>query len=268
MEDGTQVRILDFNLAKKPSEFIIMLIPGYLTVFQSWQRVMELLTKKYRVIYFESREKSSSIIPTRKMERQVTFHKMAYDIKEVVEQLGLDNQKYITLASSTGGNILTEALSKKWINPSGAVMVGPAIEFHVNWLIVFLSAITPNALIQGIFKPFVKIYISIVYVNKKAEPEQLQKYIRALEEAHMRKAMPLFRRMYRYKIWDMLPKVETPTLLLGASLDKMHATKECLRVHELIPNSIYVDLGSNKATHTDPLVDEIGKFEEHLNGGQ
>lgn len=266
MKDGTQVRVLDFNLTKNSSDFIIMLIPGYLTVFQSWQRVMELLTKKYRVLYFESREKSSSNIPNRKMERQVTLHKMAYDLKEVVEQMELDKQKYITLASSTGGNILTEALSENWINPTGAVMVGPAIEFHVNWFIVFLSAITPNALIQGILKPFVKIYISIVYVNKNAEPEQLQKYMRALEEAHMRKAMPLFRRMYHYKSWHMLPKVKTPTLLLGASLDKMHATKECLHVHELMPNSFYVDLGSNKATHSDPLVEEIGKFENQLNG--
>lgn len=265
MNDGAKVRILDFNFANNSSEYIVMLVPGFLTVFQGWQRVMELLTRNHRVLYFESREKPSSILP-KQLIKKITLHRMAEDLKEVAEQMKLDEQKYIILSSSTGGHITVEALSKKWLNPAGSVMVGPAIEFHVQWYVAILSALVPQFLAKGVFKPIIRWWISLFYVNKKDEPEQLDKYIRALEDADMRRATPLFRRFYRYSAWDLPEKVTTPTLLLGASVDKMHATKECLKVHELMPNSIYVDLGSNKATHSDPLVKEMEKFEKQLSG--
>ena len=264
MSDDVEVRVLEFNLAENPSEYTIFLIPGFITVFQSWQKAMELLTKEFRVLYFESREKNTSRMPTKKIERKITLNQMARDIKEVVEQLELDKQKYIPLCSSTGGNILTHALAEKWLKPTGAIMVGPVMEFHLHWHIVFLSAIIPNIIIQSILKPIIKWYISKFYVNRKAEPEQLEKYMRALDECKMRKAMPLFRRMYKYQSWEKPPKIETKTLLLGASNDKMHATEETIRTHELIPDSIYVDLESNKATHSKPLVDELKSFIDYL----
>ncbi|NHJ31925.1 MAG: hypothetical protein FK732_03595 [Asgard group archaeon] len=259
MTDGTQVRILDFNLAQKPNDYVIVLIPGYLTVFQSWQRVMELLTPEFRVLYFETREKVSSIVP-RKSERKIRFTDMAHDLKEVFQQLDMDGQRYLALTSSLGGNILTEALSKKWLEPTGAIMVGPAIEIHISLFVVIMSVLIPNFIKKTIMIPAIRWYMKKFYVNTEAEPEQLDKYIRAFEEGNLRKAMPTFRRMYRYKIWDMPPKVETPTLLLGASTDKMHAAQECLRTHELMPNSTYIDLGSNKATHSEPLIEELKKF--------
>ncbi|MHA1739499.1 MAG: hypothetical protein ACTSXA_13535, partial [Candidatus Heimdallarchaeota archaeon] len=37
MSDGTIVRVLDFNLAENPDEYTFLLVPGYVTVFQSWQ---------------------------------------------------------------------------------------------------------------------------------------------------------------------------------------------------------------------------------------
>lgn len=263
MSDGGKIRVLDFNLAKNPSEYIVLMIPGFLTVFQGWQKVLELLVKDHRVFYFESREKDSSILP-KELIRNFTIHDMARDVKEVVEQLELDKTKYVVISSSTGGHILTEALSKQWLNPAGSIMIGPAIEFHIQWYVYLLSAITPYFLMKGLFKPLIKWWISIFYVNKKEEPEQLEKYIRALEEADLRKAIPLFRKLYRYDAWDLPSKVQTRTMLVGASKDKMHATEECKRVHELMPNSFYVDLGSNKATHSKPLVDEFKKFVKEL----
>jgi alpha-beta hydrolase superfamily lysophospholipase len=122
MTDGAQVRVLEYNLAEEPNDYIIILIPGFLTVFQSWQRVMELLIPEFRVLYLESREKVSFIVP-RKLERKIKLTSMAHDIKEVVQQLELDGQKYITITSSTGGNILTEALSKEWLHPTGAILI-------------------------------------------------------------------------------------------------------------------------------------------------
>ncbi len=263
MNDGTVVRVLDFNLAEKPHEFTCLLVPGFATIFQSWQRIMELLTPEFRVVYFESREKSSSRVP-RKLKRKITFERMAHDIKEVVEQMGLDNQKYITLCSSAGGTILYEALAEKWIQPTGSVAVGPSLVYNVKGYVTFLSGITPKFLMQGFFRPLIHWYLTKFYVNKKAEPEQMVKYMRALDEADMRKAIPVLRKMQKYDGWDLPPKIETPSLLIGASSDVMHAAENCKKVDFLMPNSYYVNLGSNKAAHEEPLFNEIKKFIELL----
>ncbi len=266
MRDGAQIRVLEFNLAENPSEYVIVLIPGFLTVFQSWQRVMELLTPKYKVLYLETREKVTCYVP-KKLARKIRLTIMAQDLKEVFEQLNFKEQKYLVLTSSLSGNIMTEALANKWLNPTGNIMVGPSVAVHVSLFVVIMSALIPNFIKKAVMVPSIKWYMKRFYVDVKAEPEQLDKYIRAFVEADLRRAMPLMRSFYRYSIWDMPSKIEVPTLLLGASADKMHAAQECLRTHELMPNSVYIDLGSNKATHSEPLIEELEKFIIRLDNG-
>jgi len=259
MSDGTIVRVLDFNLAKEPDEYIFFLVPGYTTVFQSWHKVTELLSVKHRVIYFESREKCTSTVP-RKLERKITFTQMGHDIKEVVEQLELDKQKYITICSSTGGTILYEALSRKWLRPTGQVAIGPAMIYYIKGFITFLSRFIPNFVIKTLFRPFAQFYLKKAYVDEKAEPEQMIKYLRAFDEGELRKSLPVLRKMRKYNGWDLPAKIDTPSLLIGATTDIMHVADNCKRVDSLMPNSYYVDLGTNKAAHEQPLIDEIYKF--------
>lgn len=263
MHDGVKVRVLDFNLAEDPHEFSVFIIPGFVTVFQSWYEVVEKLSPKYRIYYFESREKAPSIYPKRKMEYQITFHKMAHDIKEVIEQLKLDEQKYITLCSSAGGTIEVEALSEKWLHPKGTVMVGPTVEFDVKWSAPFLLYLVPE-FVKKIFFPFFRLYMGTVYIDKKKYPEQYTKYIRAGEEAYLRRIRGLIRQMRKHQCWDMVPKIEAHCILIGATEDKMHASSMTKRVHELIPNSEFVDLGTNKNAHSQPLIDLMIEYIERL----
>jgi len=259
MSDGTKVRVLDFNLAEKPNKYTLFFIPGFITVFQSWHAALEVLSKDFRIYYFESREKHSSIMPNKKIERQIDLHKMAYDIKEVIEQLELDGTQYLTVCSSAGGTIEIIALSEKWLNPKGAVMVGPTVEYHMTRFIIYGLSIIP-AFVKGLIMPFVRWYIRKVYVDKKEEPEQYIKYVRAAEESELRKIRKPLRQMRTNKCWDLLPKIEAKCLLIGASKDKTHLTEETFRTHELIPNSSFVDLGSNKASHSQPLANAINDF--------
>jgi pimeloyl-ACP methyl ester carboxylesterase len=262
MSDGAQVRVLEFNAEEKSDDKIFFVIPGFITVFQSWHRVIELLSKKYHIYYFESREKISSKL-TRKQRRQITLRRMALDIKEVIEQLDLDKKPYYTLCSSTGGTIEIEALSEKWIQPKAAVMIGPTIEYNIRPLIPIMLSIIPNFM-KTLFHPLIKWYLGKFYVNKEEEPEQFNKYYRAAKEAHVGKVRGVIWEMRKYECWDMVPEIDTTILLLGASKDIMHRTEMCTKVHKMLPNSTYVDLGSNKATHSDPLIDEIEKFIQEL----
>ena len=259
MSDCTKIRVLDFKLAKNPDEYILMFIPGFVTVFQSWEKVLKPLSEDFRILYFESREKASSIMPNRREERKITLQKMAYDIKETVEKLDLNSKKYVTVCSSTGGTIQVEALSKNWLYPQGCVMVGPMIEFNMKFIAGFMMTIVPE-FVKKLFHPVLRWYMGTVFVKKKEHPEQYAKYVRAGEEASLRKTQRVTRQTRKYQCWDMVPKIEHNCLLIGASTDKMHASEATKKVHSLLPNSSYIDLGSNEATHSEPLVKTIREY--------
>ncbi len=260
MSDGTKVRVLVFDSAKNPHEYSIFVIPGFLTVFQGWEKAMASLSKEFKVYYFETREKSSSVMLNRRKERNVSFHRMAYDLKEVIEQMKLDDTKYITLCSSSGGTIEIEALMNKWINPKGAVMVGPTLQYNLHRIVPILIYMVPN-FVKEFFMPIFRFYMGRFHVDKNKYPEQYRKYVRAGEESNLRKIRRVIWKIgNKCSNWEMVPKVETKTLLIGATEDKMHTTEMTLRVHEMLPNSEYVDLGTNKAAHEQPLVDIMKKF--------
>ena len=264
MSDGVKVKVIEFDHAENPHEYSIFVIPGFVTVIQSWDEVISILSKEFKIYYFESREKSSSIMPNRRLERQVNLHKMAHDIKEVIEQMKLDESKYITLCSSTGGTIEIEALSNKWLKPTGAVMVGPTTEYELKLIAPILISLCPD-FIKDFFMPFFRLYMRTFYVDRDKHPEQYIKYIRAGEESNLRKIRKVLWAMGRkYSCWEMVPKVETKSIIIGATEDKMHAAEWTKRVHELMPNSEYVDLGTNEAAHKQPLVDLMKDFIKKL----
>ena len=259
MRDGVKVRVLVFNSAKKPHKYKIFMIPGFATVFQSWSKIIEPLAKDHVIYYFESREKTSSIMPSGRVARRTDLHKMAYDLKEVIEQMKLEEDKYITISSSAGGTIQIEALSEKWMHPDCVILVGPTIEFHIHRFVAFAMNIVPD-FIKDLFMPIFRFYMGTFHVDKKKYPEQYAKYVRAGEEIDMRKMKKLMWQLTKFNCWELVPKIEAKCFLVGASEDKMHAAEATMKTHELIPNSEYIDLGTNKATHDKPLVDLVKKI--------
>ena len=259
MKDGVKVRVLVFDKAKNPHKYKIFMIPGFASVFPGWSKIIEPLAKDHIIYYFETREKTSSIMPSGKIARKTDLQKMAYDLKEIVEQMKLEESKYVTISSSAGGTIQVEALSEKWMHPDSAVLIGPSIEFHLQRFAAFAVYIVPS-FIKDLFMFLFRWFIGAFYVNKKKYPEQYAKYVRAAEEIDMRKMKKLMWQLTNYNCWEMVPKVEAKCILVGASEDKMHDAELTKKTQELIPNSEYVDLGTNKATHAQPLVDLVKKI--------
>jgi alpha-beta hydrolase superfamily lysophospholipase len=259
MRDGVQVRVLEFDLGPQPARRTLLVVPGMATVFQSWQEAVQLLSDGYRIFYFESREKASSVLPDHPAKAIITLREMALDLGEVTRQLGLELHPYYVLASSTGSTILIEALSHGWILPRGAILVGPMVKPRIGRMAAFLTSCTPMAL-KNLVMPFYRAYLRAVYVNRKRHPEQYAKYIRAAEEVELPKIYRLLWEMTTYDGSELLANVTTPCLLAGASRDGMHVLAETRRIQRLLPKATVIDLGSNEAAHGQPLVDAIQAF--------
>ncbi|MHA1224479.1 MAG: hypothetical protein ACTSP3_14730, partial [Candidatus Heimdallarchaeaceae archaeon] len=57
--------------------------------------------------------------------------------------------------------------------------------------------------------------------------------------------------------WDVYAEVKNDILLIAAEKDKMHAAKITQKIRDLMVNSVYINLETNKNTHTKPIVDVI-----------
>lgn len=259
MSDGAQVRVLDFDLAREQRAGTVLLVPGFATVFQSWEEVVRDLVLRYRVVYFESREKGSCRMPDQRVERAVGLRRMALDLSEVERALGLDEEPYFALSSSTGGTILVEALSEAWIEPSAAVLIGPAIEHRLSRWAALGTSILPSAL-RWLAMPLYRRYLRHVHIDRGRHPEQYAKYLRAAEEVRLPRIRGLLWEMTRHQCWDLLPRVETPCLVVGAADDGMHAAEDGRRAQRLLAAARYVELADNRATHSLALIEVVEAY--------
>ncbi|MHA1743282.1 MAG: hypothetical protein ACTSV6_03405 [Candidatus Heimdallarchaeota archaeon] len=251
--DGSKLRILSFIKTKEPPATIeILFIPGLLTIFPRWEKVVKELNKWYIVHYVESREKFSSILPKRATMRLEEIRK---DLVFAIKNLGLQNKRYITISSSMGGAMILENLATGELTPLDNILISPGVEFPFpKWIRPLLHVLPP--FVMTMIKPFIRWYLRTFTVDSKKEPEQAKQYIRAVNEAEMRKLRRwILKNANKYNGWHLLPKIHGKVVVIGASTDKTHKSDFTKRVAEALPNSRYIDLGTNKAAHDMPLVD-------------
>ncbi|MBY9002278.1 MAG: hypothetical protein KGD64_15265, partial [Candidatus Heimdallarchaeota archaeon] len=97
--------------------------------------------------------------------------------------------------------------------------------------------------------------------SKSESPEQLAKYIRVMNEAESKKWKNIAMNFLFWKWWGVYAEVKHDLLLIAAEKDKMHAAEVTQRLRKLMVNSIYINLETNKNTHTKPIIDLV---REHL----
>ncbi|MGC9780394.1 MAG: hypothetical protein HZR80_14195 [Candidatus Heimdallarchaeota archaeon] len=263
VSDGSELCVLIFDKVKQPKEDIaIYFIPGMVTVFPRWEKVVEELNENYKVYYIESREKTSSKLVKK---AEVTIKRISEDLSDVEKALGLDKTKYVCVASSLGGTQILENLATQTITPLGSVLVGPGVEFHYPRWLIFMFKITPIFFIRMV-KPLLLFLLGYIWVDRKREPEQSEAYMRSIGEANPRKLREVIFDMAKYNSWDLLPKINQRLILVGASLDKVHEADFALRVANTLLNCTFVDLGSSKAAHDTPVVELTREFIKELTG--
>jgi hypothetical protein len=260
--DGSQLRVLSFeNVANPVDDIEIMFIPGLLTIFPRWEKVVKELNEYFSVHYIESREKKTS-----KLVRKATMkvEEMSIDLDFIEKAIGLDKSKYITISSSMGGSMIIENLAFKRITPIGSILISPGVEIIFPKLAPLLLRILPPFAIKMI-KPLIKRGIKKRAADAEKEPVQAAAYIRSIEEADVRKMRKcIIKNANRYNGWDLLTKINDRIILIGASTDKSHSSDFSAKVAKSLSNCTYIDLGTNRAAHDTPLVELTLKFAQEL----
>ncbi|NHJ39418.1 MAG: hypothetical protein FK731_05240 [Asgard group archaeon] len=262
--NNCMLRTLSFENVKNPTENIeIMFIPGFLSIFQRWEKVVKELNDYYKVHYIETRDKFTSKINKK---TRLDIYEMSKDIDVIEKNLELDKRKYITISSSMGGSLVLENLARKSISPIGSMLIGPMTEMlSPKWIPMLLKILPPFAV--NWLKPLMRWGIRNKMVDAEKEPEQVEDYIKSINAANCLKLKKwLLHNANKYNCTDILHTINNRLILIGTTSDLTHDCKIAFDIANKLTNCTYIELRSNKAAHDLAFVELAFEFIKELAG--
>jgi pimeloyl-ACP methyl ester carboxylesterase len=249
MSDGVSLKIIDFTpTGDGPDKPMIVFIAGLVSLISGWQNVLRQLTPRYRTLYIETREKKSALLPE---DRTVDFSisRMTQDIEEFLQQRVPLERPFCFVGSSLGSTIILDYLSQNSRQSFDAFAIAPNCEFHVPlWFLLSLWLLPP--FFYPAIKSTLKWYLRNFRLDKYREPEQVKKYEGTIDEAEPKRLKACALAIKDYTLWNKLPMIKAPVLVIGARTDILHEVNEIERMTSLMPSARLEIMESNKETHS------------------
>lgn len=263
VSDGISLKIIDFIPKKvSPDKPVIVFVAGWISLISGWKGVLKVLTSEYRVLYLESREKQSSIVPNVKKVK-FSIERLKLDISEVISKIITPSGKFILAGSSLGASAILEYCGSEKREPLSAVLIGPNTEFRFPRILGALLPVMPPSL-YVLIKPVVKWYLRNFRLDKKNSMEQIEKYEKTLDCADPYKLKANALAIKNYAIWDRIDSITVPCLILGATTDTLHGTENIKHLLNIMPYASYIEFESNMDTHSEKaghaIVDYIQRY--------
>ena len=258
----TQValRMISFQPAQKSSNPPLIFVSGWISLMAGWKEVLHEMTRDFQIFYLETREKNSS-----RVQGKVAYsvEALGQDVVQVVNALNLKEKNYLLLGSSLGATVILDCYRRLKQKPLALILVAPNAVFRVPWWGKMLIRLFYTQF-YFVLKPFIKWYLRKFRLNVNSDPEQYRKYARALDAADPYKLKKAALAFASYQVWEHLPAIDCPVLLVGGSADKLHEPQNLQKIRHLLPEVTYIDLQTNKRAHTALLVKEIRTFLKKL----
>ncbi len=253
VNDQVQLRVITFTPPHPPEHPPVLFIPGWVSRMDSWGNALKALTADTVVYYVETREKTSSQL---KGKYGLGVEDIAHDIICLTEILELPDNEYVLMGSSLGATAILEACTELRRSPGQVTLIGPNAVFRVPaWGRIVIRLFIPSLYL--ILKPWLKWYLRTFRVNVEADPEQYRKYCRNLDAADPYKLKKAALRFQDYTVWDILPDIEVPVLIISGNTDKLHEHGNVEKMAPLLPNCKLIDLGTNSRTHSAEMISEM-----------
>jgi pimeloyl-ACP methyl ester carboxylesterase len=254
--EGVTLRVVTFSPQKSAGNPTVFFVAGWITQMSAWKTVLKEMTRDFRVVYAETREKISSQMQGA-AEYSVTA--IGKDLVNLIDQCGLVPEPYVMFGSSLGATAIVDCYASLEKKPLAVVLVGPNAVFRVPkvWLIVVALFYPP---LYALIKPVAKWYLKNFRLDVKTDRAQYDKYCRALDAADPWKLKKAVLSVSTYEIWDRLPLVACPTLLIEASKDALHEPENLRKIASGISDVTTVDLETNKVAHSERVVEEMRRF--------
>ncbi|WP_300673876.1 alpha/beta hydrolase [Desulfoluna sp.] len=254
LSDGVTLTLFDFKGEGHEKKPMLLFVAGWLSALSGWHEVLEEMTPHTRVLYMESREKRSARLPAGPLPR-FDIDRLADDIAEVANAFIPAETSLYVAGSSLGSTALIRAMARRKITPSGAFLISPVTAFQFPPWGNFIISFVPPFFFKAIRYPIVWYLINF-RVDKKKEPEQARKYTQTIMDAEPTRLKANAAALSGHTVWEDLPQVKSPVVVIGAASDKLHGVEEITKMVQRMPEARVEVMGSNKETHSG----QAGRF--------
>lgn len=249
LSDGSQIRTLTTEAPEETSNnFTLVLVAGWVSIVLGWDDLLMETKDFFNILYIETREKATSIIPKK---GKFDLDRYALDIKEAIEYHQLKEKKLIILSTSFGAILIAIMLKNLRVNPYLSILVGPIERISLPVAIKLALIILPVWMFN-LIKP-----VGNWWVRKfKTEDEyQAARYIRAIRDSDPRKWKKTIGHVAFAKFWGFYEGLENNILVIDESEDPLHDTVITKKIASLMPNSRIIDIKTNRAAHSSPMIE-------------
>lgn len=253
---NVSLRVITFSPSQQDKNPVLVFVPGLVSLIQGWREVLLEMTKDFHVYYIETREKITSKV---KGKVDYSLEAIGQEIAALVSHFKLESRGYILFGSSLGATAILESSRFLEIDPLCLVLIGPNAVFRIPKFYRFIIRIF-NPRFFLLFKPVVKWYLKTFRLDTEADYAQYEKYCQSLDAADPWKLKKAAIAFSRYEVWDLLADIDYPTLIIGASRDTLHEPENLKKMVSMMKNAVYLDLETNKLTHSSGMVREMRKY--------
>ena len=254
--EGVSLRVFTFTPPADHGNPVVLFIGGWITQISAWKIVLREMTKDFKVIYVETREKISSRV---EINTNYGVEEIAEDIVRLVEWLDIQSEQFVFFGSSLGATAIIESYRLLKRKPLAMVLVGPNAVFRVPriWKLIVTLFYPP---LYALVKPPAKWYLKTFRLDVQTDRDQYEKYCSAIDAADPWKLKKAVLAVAKYSVWNRLASLDCPVLLVDASKDRLHEPENLRKMESMIPKVTKIDLGTNKETHSEKVVHEFRKF--------
>ncbi|MCD6116486.1 alpha/beta hydrolase [bacterium] len=256
VSERVSLRAFKIKPAQENNNPLIIFVPGWITQPVSWKNVLAEITKDFPVIYVETREKRGGLT---KGEKDFSIYAMSEDLINVIKYYNPGQGGFVLFGSSLGASLILHSAKNLSVKPKALVLIAPNAEFKVPffWKMIITFFYPP---LYFLIKPPVKWYLRKFRMNIEKDRAQYEKYANAIDAADPWKLKRAVMSLWKYKIWNSLKGIDIPCLFIGGSHDKLHEPESTKLMIDIIPESVYLDMKTNSATHSKEMVYHLREF--------
>ena len=251
--DGISLKIVDFiPPSYAPGKPVIVFVAGLISLIAGWREVLKKLTPRYRTLYIETREKVSARLPQDRKVKEIDFsiYRMSQDLHELLQEKVPPEQPFYFVASSLGSTAVLDYLSQDLMQSRLALLISPVCKFDIpSWGVPIIKYF-PASLYTAL-KPPIKWYLRNIRLDKEKEPEQVKKYEGTMDAAEPKRLQAHALKLKDYSLWDKLPSIGAPVIIIGAGAAKIHGPEIMEKVVASMPSARLEMMESNRETHSE-----------------
>ncbi|MBP03550.1 MAG: hypothetical protein CMA72_02025 [Euryarchaeota archaeon] len=257
MDDGWSIRVIQWVPENDSDSAPLVMVPGWNSVYEGWQDIVEEWAPKRRLTYIETREKGSAVSTGRAKKSDLSIRRSVEDLKTVISEFPEISSGSDWFASSLGATIILEALAERAFKPRSVALLAPNTSFDFPlWsrLLIMLPSF--------VYPPLVRLAILILDFKLKEEGQRIR-YRRTLLASNVKRLRLSAMSQFAYKMKDeAISSIQDRIALLTAKSDSLHSDDAVVLLSERLPNSQLIEVPSNQFAHDAEVIPILEVFQD------